>query len=161
MAISMRSRDIASNADSHVEFSARDPQGPTAVSIFMSHAAQDISFDKEKHKVIRGILDRCAGLPIALAMTGRTVARHMSYGFGFDFACQAYLKLLADEMNLGASLLDSAISLSLKSLEQKTANEGSRNHRYNFREMYTSLCVLRNQQWAPSSVVALMWKLMR
>lgn len=77
---------------------------------------------------------------MALAVTGGAVALRVGYGLEFEIVCQMYLKLLVEELNLGASLLDSAISLSLSSREEKAETDGSGSHRYTFREMYASLC---------------------
>lgn len=74
--------------------------------------------------------------------------------------CDKYLKDLRENANLGASIMDSAIQLSLKYLgaEQNEKSDSIDTfHMYSIREMYTSLCVLDKQQWIPLSVLARMW----
>lgn len=158
MALSTRSRTIAVETGSYVDFAARDPQGSVALGIFLSHAGVPGTQCTDcRSDTVRGILDRCGGLPMALAVTGGAVALRIGLGLEFEIACQMYLKLLVEELNLGASLLDSAISLSLSSLEEEAEADGKGRHRYTFREMYTSLCVLRHQQFAPVPVLSRMW----
>lgn len=156
MALSSRSRNIAVRTGSHVDFGARDPQGPIAVAMFMSHAAPSIQFVDNHHSALREILARCGGLPIAIAVTGTAVALRMSLGLGFLSACRTYLDLLVEEMHLGASILDSTIRSSLSSLEEMS-DKGSQP--YTLREMYESLCVLNNQRFAPVSVLSHMWRI--
>lgn len=159
---------------------ARDAQGRLAVNMFVSHAAPGIEFDEDNHAVVREILKRCAGLPIAIAVSGAAVALGMSSGLEFGFACRTYFNPLDKEMHLGASLLDSAINLSLNSIEEMFAEGGGfkypfkpyfeyvwdissdreeKTNKYTLREMYISLCVLKNQEFAPVGALVGMWKI--
>lgn len=93
---------IAANMGSHVDFGARYPQGPASVSMFLSHASPTALGDVNGFEEIRGILDLCAGLPIALAITGQAVVLRVTLGLGFRRACQTYLDELSQEMYPGA-----------------------------------------------------------
>lgn len=159
MVISTRSRIIAVSTGSHVDFGARDPQGPLAVAMFISHAAPSIQFDEDQHVVVREILARCAGLPIAIAFTGAGVAQLVSYGLGFLTAGRTYFQSLVNEIDFGASVLDSAISMSLAFLEEMADNAGSENHPYTLRELYTSLCALAHPEFIPVSILSEMWSI--
>lgn len=68
IAFSTRSTAIGVTTGSQVDFGALDPQGNVAVEIFMSHTRQNFAFRGDKVPAARGILDRCAGLPITLAV---------------------------------------------------------------------------------------------
>lgn len=77
---------IGSSASSHVDFDARDPLGPISTSIFMGCATkgnQATCRAGESLSSVQGILRLCAGLPIALAVTGEFVAVQVSLGFSF------------------------------------------------------------------------------
>lgn len=57
MAISSRSRLIASSIGSHVDFDAREPHGFIAVSMFMSHAVPTGLVPSVTSSSVRSILD--------------------------------------------------------------------------------------------------------
>lgn len=62
---------------------------------------------------VQGIINLCAGLPIALTLTGDFVAAEVSDGLEFEYACDNYLKDLEHTSNFGATILEAAIRLSL------------------------------------------------
>jgi hypothetical protein len=80
---STRDKDIASHASSDpVAFKAREPRGQEATEMFRKHA-------KMKETVLQGmgetgdvalayLLDMCAGLPLALTIAGRSIARSLT-----------------------------------------------------------------------------------
>ncbi len=96
MAISTRSTTIGQCAGAVVMFEARDPLGIVSEEMFMAHATSGIC----RASVVKGtsnarssilkILRICAGLPIALAVTGCAVA-YLSRAHGdFESACESY-----------------------------------------------------------------------
>lgn len=111
IAISTRSRAIASNLGSHVDFGARGRQGPASVAMLMSYASPRIRLHVHDFEEVRGILGLCAGLPIALKVTGQAVAFRVASGLGFRRACRTYLEELSKDMRPGASFLVFAIRL--------------------------------------------------
>lgn len=160
IAISTRSLNIAVKSGSHVDFGARDPQGPVSMAMFMSYAtgAPTFSLDDDESQNVRGILNLCAGLPIALAVTGHTVACRVASGLPFVLACRSYLDELSEEMHLGVPAFEAAIDLSLRALEEKFQKKGTCLH-YSVSDMYASFCVFRSQQFAPVAVLARMWNI--
>lgn len=122
--------------------------------MFMAHATPAMHPSDHNIAAARGILELCAGLPIALSVTGEAVYERISSGVGFDFACKMYFKELCDEMNPGASILDSAIRLSLATLKEKLKRGAGDNR---IHELYSSLCVFQNQQFVPVHVLSLVW----
>lgn len=80
IATSTRSTVIAIKTSLQVDFGARDPQGDIAIEMFMSHAIHKpgIAFDDDHVEAARGMLGHCAGLPIALAVTGEGVAARIN-----------------------------------------------------------------------------------
>lgn len=90
IAISTRSTVIAINTGSYVDFGTRDIEGDVAVIIFMSHAVPDAEFGQDHVEAARGVLLRCAGLPMALAVTGKAVALRVAAGLRFQTACEEY-----------------------------------------------------------------------
>lgn len=156
--ISTRSKAIAASIGSYVDVGARAPRGTGSWNIFMSHAGLTSCFPDDVVQEVRDILDLCGGLPIALALSGQAVALKVSLGLGFQCACRTYLKEAAEELHFGASFVGTAIQTSLDTLEGKLKSNGQL-YPYSVSEMYSSLCVLMKQQFAPIPVLALMWKL--
>lgn len=76
--LTTRSVRIGSSAVSHVDFDARNPLGTISSSIFMQYATngcRDVVREQEQDLAsVQGILLLCAGLPIALAVTGLFVS---------------------------------------------------------------------------------------
>lgn len=110
---------IGSSASSHVDFDARDPLGPISTSIFKRYSAKGRRRDHEELErlsSVQGILGLCAGLPIALAVTGGFVAAQMSLGYNFESVCEKYFTGHEEKTNLGAPILERALTLSLEYL---------------------------------------------
>lgn len=162
IAISTRSLLISAYGGSCVDFAARDPRGPFSTAIFMAHAALDMKPSESRLKAMQGILDLCSGLPIALYVAGSTLSMHMKMRLGFEPACQVYLDEISNEMTVhpGVRFLENAIHLSLTALEVDFEKIGGHDSKeYYVRDLYDSLCVLKNQQAVPLSVLALMWNI--
>lgn len=98
-----------------------------------------------------------AGLPIALAVTGRYVAAAVSDGLDFEYVCDNYFQDLEENENLGATVLDSAIRLSLNYLNSKLKSISNVAFEHSIYQMYISLCVMEKQQWLPVAVLGRMW----
>lgn len=118
----------------------------------------EIEFGGGHVEAARGILVRCAGLPIAPAVTGEAVALRVNIGLRFETACQTYFARLSSKMHSGMEVLDAAISPGLDSLEQCGELDGALDTPYSLRKMYFSLCVLQNQQRALISILCRMWE---
>lgn len=71
--------------------------------------------------------------------------------------CVSYLKELKNKENLGASILDSAVQLSLDYLDEAVMETADISTPYSMHQMYRSLCVLEKQQCMPVAVLAKMW----
>lgn len=130
----------------------------------MSHASTgcgaDVGERDRNSAAVQGILNLCGGLPIALAVTGCTVAARVSSSLEFEYVCDSFLNDMRKKANLGASVLKAAIHLSLKYLDSELEDMTDSFDvvpRFSMYEMYTSLCVLKKQQWVPVSVLAKMW----
>lgn len=162
IALTTRSRQIGSLLGSHVDFGARSPRGPISISIFMLHAKTGSrpSEQVEKISAVQEILNLCAGLPIALAVTVRYIASRVSSGFDFEYACDTFLEDLKEKAYPGSSFLDAAIKLSLEYLDaelKKQWKSFASPPKYSMYEMFSSLCVLEKQQWMRVSVLSRMW----
>lgn len=158
MVVLTESAAIATKTGSHVHFGARGPRSSVAVAIFMSHAMPNGYFGEEHVRAARRILDVCGGLPILLALAGETIAVRVGTGFRFGSACEKYFQLFSDATRSGVSVLDAAINISLDSLQERAKQDGKLTTVYPFRELYCSLCVLKNHQQARVSVLRRMWK---
>lgn len=88
--LTTRYRRSGSLIGSQVDFGARDPFGPISMSIFMLKATagcrRDVSKAIQSVAAVEGILKLCAGLPIALALTGSAIAAEVGLGHDFEFA---------------------------------------------------------------------------
>lgn len=69
------------------------------------------------------------------------------------------MKELKEKANLGDSILNSAIKLSLEYLDSELKKMRDLFPIYSMYEMYISLCVLEKLQCMPVSVLALMWRI--
>lgn len=96
-------------------------------------------------------------------MVGASIALGMNAGLGFKYACQMYFKDVTEERALypRATSLENAIGLSLVALAAKCEKIGSgiELEDYSINELYGSLCVLENQQFAPVPVLSRMWNI--
>lgn len=158
-AISTRSLQVATKGGSYVDFGARDPCGTISFAIFMAHASPRVQAGDSHLEAARGILESCAGLPIALSVAGAAVSRKVLAGLRFEYACQAYFKKVCEHrvLNPGAKFLDTAIRISLTTLEEEHQSSEDGTCSLSVDELYESLCILDNQQFAPVPVLARMW----
>lgn len=163
IAISTRSLAIAAKGGSHVNFGARDPCGLNSLAIFVSHA---LPFSPPSNNLLesaRSVLLLCAGLPISLSVAGAAIALRINSGVKFEDACLAYVENIQTEISLhpGASFLENAIRQSLAALAEDREENGRRVHEdeYSLSELYASVCILENQQFAPVPVLARMWNM--
>lgn len=88
IALTTRSRVLGSQLGAHVDFGARVPCGEVSRSIFMLNATTGWRADaceQEDIAAVDGILNLCAGLPIAWAVTGRVVAARVCLGDNFAY----------------------------------------------------------------------------
>lgn len=83
--LSTRSLQVAANGGSHVNFGAREPCGPISVAIFMAHAAPKVHSGKIELESARGILNLCAGFPIALSVARAAVLLRINSGADLTF----------------------------------------------------------------------------
>ncbi len=171
MAISTRSTTIARCAGAVVKFGARDPLGSVSEEIFMAHATRGVSVEalacerSELSSSAQKILRICAGLPIALAVTGSAVAFLASTRFDFETACDEYARRLekkrgnvGDKNTTEGMSLDAGILLSLEFLQDELSKRKLKTD-LSISDLYTSLCVLENQACVPVSVLGRMWQL--
>lgn len=160
--VSTRFLQVATKGGSHVDFGARDPCGQISMNIFNAHAAPNTLLSDGEMDAAQDILRLCSGLPIALSVAGAAVSLRISSGVGLKYACEMYLKELSAEVSLypGDTVLESAIRLSLAALAADWEKRESRMHEsasFSLSELYTSLCILVNQQFVPVSVLSRMW----
>lgn len=87
-----------------------------------------------------------------------------SDGLELEFVCDNYFQELeesanlgAESANLGATVFDSAIQLSLKYLNSKLLSTSKVLSGHNLYHMYVSLCVLLKQQSMPGAVLGPLW----
>ncbi len=173
--ISTRSISIAACAGFKVSFGARDPVGPVSEQIFMAYANPSTTAElvqEERREVkdsVAEILSFCGGLPIALSITGCTVALFDNIHGSFKSACAQYaielentIHALPDEKDYAGKSLSAGILLSLKTLDTRFSEWKQKNapgFEYTATELYNSLCILDCRCWVPVSVLSRMWKL--
>ncbi len=95
----------------------------------------------------------CAGLPIALAVTGSAVALRSGTLGNFETAYDAYATRLkkkrgnrGDEDTTDGTSLNAGILLSLECLQDELSKRKVKTDHFIF-DLYTSLCVLESQAW--------------
>lgn len=166
IAASTRIRPIGARIGSHFEVEARDPRSHAAISMFMMNvtARSSLTFAEFDMQLpaVRGIIALCAGLPVALAVTGRGVSSYLEVGLGWDRACSMYLADLQRAKSIGHTILGALVSLSLEYVEHKRLKNQhliSSPLQYTVREMFASLCVVPKQHMVPVSALARMWEI--
>ncbi len=175
LVITTRSTAIAEKAGSVVDFGVRDPTGPVSERIFMSYARpclaadMDVQFGEKVKSKISKVLLLCGGLPIALSVAGCAVAKLARLHKSFGAACDQYeIQLnktkasLREEPGFSGTSLNAGILLSLQCLEpeyEKWKDDYGVDTKYTIKDLFVSLCVLRNQGWLPVSVLSRLWKL--
>ncbi|CDF32475.1 unnamed protein product, partial [Chondrus crispus] len=114
------------------------------------------------------ILRFCGGLPLALSVVGRAIARHREIAkeLCLKNVLDEYLECLEDTSSIllderadGTYLyenLSMAFEVSLCMMDRKkTRGDGQL---MSYAEMYESLVVIRRQGWLPLSVLCLLWR---
>ncbi|CDF37702.1 WD40-repeat containing protein [Chondrus crispus] len=114
------------------------------------------------------ILRFCGGLPLALSVVGRAIARHREIAKELCLknvldeyleCLEATSSILLDERADGTYLyenLSMAFEVSLCMIDRKkTRGDGQL---MSYAEMYESLVVIRRQGWLPLSVLCLLWR---
>ncbi|CDF37505.1 WD40-repeat containing protein [Chondrus crispus] len=114
------------------------------------------------------ILRFCGGLPLALSVVGRAIARHREIAKELCLknvldeyleCLEATSSILLDERADGTYLyenLSMAFEVSLCMMDRKkTRGDGQL---MSYAEMYESLVVIRRQGWLPLSVLCLLWR---
>ncbi len=165
MAISTRNTTIAQCVGAVVKFEARGSFGSVSEKIFMAHATRDVTretFASETPKLrnrVQKILRVCAGLPIALAVTGSAVVLLSSKYGNFETACHGYATRLekkrgsiGDEDTTEGTSLNAGIILSLEFLQDEFLKRREKID-YCMSDPYISLCVLKNKAWVSVSVL--------
>jgi WD40 repeat protein len=179
MLFSTRDRDIGDLAPpaGRVSFSAREPRGEDAVAMLCSHAEQDSDallrgFDDASVEAFEYVLDQCAGLPFALAVAGRAIAKSASRvsmqtaaGSVRDFERKlrdlTTAPLLDSDLSSSSGVyptLNTVLSTSLRAAVEWsgiTAADG----RTTVDQMYVALSVMQKQAWAPLPMLRRLWGL--
>ncbi|CDF39472.1 WD40-repeat containing protein [Chondrus crispus] len=113
------------------------------------------------------ILRFCGGLPLALSVVGRAIARHREIAkeLCLKNVLDEYLECLEDTSSIllderadGTYLyenLSMAFEVSLCMMDRKKTRDGQL---MSYAEMYESLVVIRRQGWLPLSVLCLLWR---
>ncbi len=154
-------------------FEAREPLSSVSEKIVMAHATSGMckaSVAKGTSKAgssILKILRKCAGLPIALAVTGCAVSFLSQAHGNFESACDVFATRLemktssvGDEETMEGRILNAGIMLSLEFLEvelSKLKAKLSLNIENSISALYSSLCILENQAWVSASVLGRQW----
>ncbi len=118
---------------------------------------------------MKKILGWCAGLPIALSVSGSAVAllaenldtlEEAFNKYATDFEARA--TNLGDEPDPDGSRLSDGIHLSLEYSQKEFSNWKERKAvdiKHSINDLYASLCVMTKQLWIPVSVLGRMWNL--
>ena len=173
---SRRSRILYSTRDGGLEtigeavgFEARERRGDRALEILLKVAGEEGSAweDGECRRHMEGILDKCAGLPLALNVAGSGV-RMLRKRWEGD--ARGVWKKYSEMMNepdrferRGADdgyeygSVYGMLELSIEILDDRGRNEEMGKFGMTFKEMHRSLCVLKRQDWLPLCIVQHLW----
>lgn len=173
---STRSRFISNSVSSEarVEFSPRDRTGSLSVSVLCQNANFNLQAVQDGPKVISQyftkVLERCNGLPLALAMAGRSVREVARTCDDLDKnqAWMLYYNETFEDKDADSGLLTARIpgfnnypglghicENGLKQLDRTELRTTSQTT--SPRELYYRLAVAEKQQWMPVHVLRRLW----
>ena len=171
---SKRSRILYSTRDVGLEtigeavrFKERERRGDRALEILLKVAGEEGSArdDGECQRHILRILDKCAGLPLALNVAGSAVRMLRKRWEGDARGAWKKYSEMMDEPNRferrggdgGYWSLYGMLESSIKILDDRSSSEEIGKFAMTFQEMHRSLCVLKRQDWLPLSIVQHLW----
>ncbi|PXF42698.1 Vegetative incompatibility protein HET-E-1 [Gracilariopsis chorda] len=158
-----RSVRFMEGADTDVHFRPLHVHGELAQRMLMKHAGIESYVDlrSANRKAVKGILERCKGLPLTLGIAGAAMWRYFDSGVDYqDVLSKYYDDLKSKEENIvagRAELYDPPLRLivdkSLKVLDTESRFEKS------FKEMFQGFCVLQKHQSVSGHVLQGLWNL--
>ena len=166
---STRDLEVALNGISF-RLEPQDVLGEESRNVLFKHANLDKNeiFNEETEKAIGEVLKRCAGLPVAHAVAGRTIRALMIRSkITVEDACVLFLSE-GDSIFLKAVdgyKLDFVFRTSLRILEGLEEQNIEENvstiiqdkKRFSYSEMHRGLSVLQKQQWVPLEMLRNLW----
>lgn len=173
LAFSTREKELLMHKSvSHkIVLNSYDPRGFMSRCILLKSIASNETpkFSPLTELAFTELLDSCGGLPVALAVTGRTICKMAMYRENdYNRAIRAYCKIEAidssralDEVADDYTSLSSALRASLRVLETIRMDDAAApSHVVGpYGEKHSSLSVLQSQQWAPVSMLRRLWDL--
>lgn len=164
-----RDQLIAEEAWASIQFTSREPTGDVSRSILFKYARiSENPFDKpEDHRVLEKIMQQCAGIPLTLAVAGRSIASLKKSSGSWTVALSQFERSLLNckrrilDKGVGEyANLDSTIRTSLQIADVWAAqyltglpsNLGSNNSRV-CSSMFSRLCVMKKQREVSDSVL--------
>lgn len=171
---STRSQTIACRAGQNsISFESRDEETSKRILLGFTGLteAEVRAMSAEAIEALIYALKKCAGLPIALAVTGRLIRFYVSRLADQSNKSRAwrlyksYAAKHSGSYALGGRVdagehpgLSEALQQSLDEMDSQLKCDG-KEYIYSAADMYRALCVLRKQSWAPLSMLCALWSL--
>lgn len=168
LALTTRDRDLGMVCGDIVSFFTREVHGSQSRDILLCAAGFDEDAVKEEPQKssFNSILDVCAGLPVALAVSGNTLRLLADrYAANPGVALRKFcpnLNCRSEILNTGAELyeaLSPTLSAALDVLDSPEKKNWPAALNYTAREMHRALAVLQKQAWAPIGMLQRLWGL--
>lgn len=169
LAFTTRSREIGVACGDIVDFSAREPLGSQSTDILFNAArlSESMVMQSAQKSYALQILRACAGLPLALAVSGNTIrvlaSKHRDNPIQ---AVEHYGSILVHRrqelLQRGAEFygaLESSLSAALDILDSPQQAKLPSGLKFSVREMHRALAVLNKQGWAPTAMLQRLWDL--
>lgn len=144
-----------------IKFNILEPRDPKALSILLTNAkysdAEMKQQEKDSRRALDGVLDKCAGLPLALAIAGRTVLAEpfkRNWSSFHDFLENEPLLMALPTGPGSYSGLARIVQAGYKVLDRGPAQSS---YKYTYREMHRSLCVIKKKQLVPVRMLERLW----
>jgi NB-ARC domain len=170
--ISTRHKEIASYASSvPVVFKAREPRSQEAIDMLRKHAGMDRAalrgMDETGSLELEYVLDKCAGLPLALAIAGQSIGKSVcNAGQTPSFSVCAYARnlrsarerLIYNRVDVGTVQYPDFTRVIESSLSAANASFSS-SGKFSIADMHDALSMLQKQQWVPVTMLTRLWGL--
>ncbi|KAI0567208.1 WD40-repeat containing protein [Gracilaria domingensis] len=161
------SEDSEAIWDAHrISITPRDVLGEDTLYIFLNHAGftKEELVEAETVEILRVLLLLCHGLPLALAIAGKTIANTTKCGMTRKEAMKLYLEqhdsiFDDDEMNIPciSDVIGDHVQAALQILEQMYDNNLPTG--ITFRDLFLALCVVDKGHNLPLEVLRQLWNL--
>lgn len=155
-----RSQQFISGCQKVIEFSAKEKHGKNARMMLMTHAGftHEETLSERNEEAVRGILEMCGGLPIAIGVVGETVrkeSRGRTDGIA-DAWSHVHDRIIAKAEYLVDHDIDPYGSMQMI-VDNSLDVLQSEHEEMSIDKLFCALCILQKQQRVPVHTLQHLW----